>query len=417
MTDVTAAGEMPIEPVPPVPPGPEAIAALDAAPGRVAAPGVAAEIEPLHVVVPERHGDPASGDEVETEVVESFDPRISIPETLGPVRRAILEGLIDGEGPMSVSELHALMPVGTPRGTAEAAILREYRSGRILRTSPGHYALTPVKPPGAKPAAPPELDKSEDEWFAALDGWISDPASWNVEELGPRPNEPGRRIPADIVARGVDRSRKRQERRKDREVAQARQAAADRGLRDRLLAACNGNFQASPALDDMIVVREVLKTVPLDCLIMTIRQKVDKRCFPGNPPLATWCDPVFLRAVAESYCSGVVIPSLVDAWGAAGKTPAPTAQSSPAAAQMPDDIDELRGLHDDEHAPAGPHVMSPPGAAPPDMPLEPVEHAEPPAATQPAPEQENAPAVPPAQPDAIPDEEKVTIVISDSLIK
>src|SRR5258708_9186241 len=103
----------------------------------------------------------------------SFDPRTSIPESLGPVRRAILEGLIDTEGPMSVSQLHALMPVGTPRGTAEAGILREFRSGRIMRTSPGVYKLAPARPPEAKPTPPdPPAVRSggmtEQDWLPAL---------------------------------------------------------------------------------------------------------------------------------------------------------------------------------------------------------------------------------------------------------
>jgi hypothetical protein len=52
---------------------------------------------------------------------------------------------------------------------------------------------------------------------------------------------------------------------------------------------------------------------------------------------------------------------LVAAWAAAGKTPAPTVrESSPPAGEIPDDIDELRRLHDQENAPPGPHVMPQP---------------------------------------------------------
>src|SRR6266478_2830261 len=157
MSDAATA-ETPAEPVPPVPPAQEATAALDAAPGQAAAvDGMApateavAEVEAAPQLAEAPVGDAG---EVETEVVGAFDPRIEIPESLGPVRRAVLEGLLDGEGPMSVSELHALMPVGTPRGTTEAGILREYRSGRILRISPGHYALAPARPPEAKRPSP-----------------------------------------------------------------------------------------------------------------------------------------------------------------------------------------------------------------------------------------------------------------------
>jgi hypothetical protein len=318
MTDTTA-GEMPAEPAPPI----------------LSAPGVAAEIEPLHVVVPKQHGDPTSGDEgvaapvgdtgeVETEVVESFDPRVSIPETLGPVRRAVLEGLIDSEGALSVAELHALMPLGTPRGTTEAAILREYRSGRITRTSPGHYVLAPVQPSKpAKPVPPPAPSPEEEQvWGDALERWFADPETWDRDVLGPRPDEAGRQIPADIVAKGVDRDRKRRTRRQDREAAQARQAAADQELRTTLLRACNGNHSASLQVDDLSPIKAVLKTVPLDRVIMTIRQKVDRRCYPSNPPLASWRDPAFLRAVAEDFCRVFAVPGLVREWGAAGKAPA-----------------------------------------------------------------------------------------------
>src|SRR6266478_2300794 len=160
MTDI-AIGETPPELVPPVPP--EAPAELDAA-------------------TPEA-GAPAVGE------VESFDRRISIPESLGPVRRAILEGLIDTEGPMSVSQLHAVMPPGTPRSTAEASILREFRSGRIERVSAGHYVLAKPKPPEAKPSSPPPPPTPDEEatWFVALEAWLVDRASWDVEKLGPRP--------------------------------------------------------------------------------------------------------------------------------------------------------------------------------------------------------------------------------------
>src|SRR5712675_2429293 len=94
----------------------------------------------------------------------------------------------------------------------------------------------------ARPAAPPTPDE-EATWFDALSAWFADPETWDRDVLGPRPNEPGRRIPADIVARGVDRSRKRQERRRERDAGAAKQAAADAELRNTLLAAANGNFQ------------------------------------------------------------------------------------------------------------------------------------------------------------------------------
>src|SRR6266436_5906864 len=310
MTDI-AIGETPPELVPPVPP--EAPAELDAA-------------------TPEA-GAPAVGE------VESFDRRISIPESLGPVRRAILEGLIDTEGPMSVSQLHAVMPPGTPRSTAEASILREFRSGRIERVSAGHYVLAKPKPPEAKPSSPPPPPTPDEEatWFVALEAWLVDRASWDVEKLGPRPNEPDNRIPPDIRMRFADRLRKRQERRREAEVAAAKRAAADRELRDKLLAAANGNFQPGPTLDDVGPIREVLKVLPLDRVLMVIRQKIDRRSYPTHPPLVSWRGPAFLRALAEDFCRAFAVPGLVKEWSAAGTAPAKPAGASGAspAVQVP----------------------------------------------------------------------------------
>jgi hypothetical protein len=195
-------------------------------------------------------------------------------------------------------------------------------------------------------------------WGDALERWFADPETWDRDVLGPRPDEAGRQIPADIVAKGVDRDRKRRARRREAAAAQARKAEADQELRTTLLNACNGNYSASLQADTLAPVREVLKVLPLDQIVMVIKQKVDKRCFPGNPPLTTWRDPRFLRAVADNYCGGVVIPSMVAAWEAAGKAPATKAHgSSPPAGHTPDDIDELRRRHDDEHAPPGPHSL------------------------------------------------------------
>jgi len=210
-----------------------------------------------------------------------------------------------------------------------------------MRTSPGHYTIAPARPEPPKPAPSPDppavrSDGMTDQmWLDALEAWHIDPSTWNVVELGPLPDRPNHRIPPDIVMRMNDRLRKREERRRERDAAAARQAAADAELRKTLLAAANGNFQPGPGLDDMSPVRAILELVPIDYILYAIRQKVDKRCFPGNPPLASWRDPKFLRAVADNYCGGVVIPSMVAAWEAAGKAPATKAHGSspPAAAR------------------------------------------------------------------------------------
>jgi hypothetical protein len=84
----------------------------------------------------------------------------------------------------------------------------------------------------------------------------------------------------------------------------------------------------------------VLKVLPLHRVVMVVRQKVDRRCYPANPPLSSWRDQSFLRALAEEFCRAFAIPGLVREWGNAGKAPAPKTQSSPPAGEMPDDIDE-----------------------------------------------------------------------------
>jgi hypothetical protein len=89
-------------------------------------------------------------------VVESFDLRVFIPKSLGPLRRAILDHLIDSEDPQSVAQLIAALPAGTTRGTAETAIKREFDAGRIDRVAPGTYVLAKPKPP--EPPKPPPTE-------------------------------------------------------------------------------------------------------------------------------------------------------------------------------------------------------------------------------------------------------------------
>src|SRR5260370_27133696 len=197
------------KPVQPIPPAPEAVA--------VAGPAAPVE-QPAAPVTPEANGRAL--------------PEIEFP--VGSTRQAVLDHLIDSvdAGPQSVAQILAAMPAGTSRNTAESAIKGESDQGRIIRTSPGHYALAPARPVGQpKPAPPPEPDMPEDEWFAVFDAWVNDPESWDREKLGPRPNEAGHHVPMPIEARFADRVRKRQERRKEAEAAVAKRAAADSELR------------------------------------------------------------------------------------------------------------------------------------------------------------------------------------------
>jgi hypothetical protein len=278
------------KPVQPIPPAPEAVPEVEAAAPEAAVPAP-----------PEANGRAL--------------PEVEYP--VGSTRQAVLDHLIDSvdAGPQSVAQILAAMPAGTSRNTAESAIKREFDQGRIIRTSPGHYLLAPVKPPEAKPAPLPEPDKSEDEWFLALEAWINQPESWDRERLGPRPDEPGRRVPADIVARGVDRSRKRQERRKDAEAAAARREAEDFKLLDALLTACNGNYSRTAALADPRPIHVMLNSgVPIEEIIGTIKAKVDRRAFPKNQTIGSWSESWFLKAVAEQYARWVLAPRLVAKW-------------------------------------------------------------------------------------------------------
>jgi hypothetical protein len=38
-----------------------------------------------------------------------------------------------------------------------------------------------------------------------------------------------------------------------------------------------------------------------------------------QPTLTSWRDPRLLKAIAEYFCEAILIPSMVDAWAAAGK--------------------------------------------------------------------------------------------------
>jgi hypothetical protein len=366
MTDVSA-GETPAEPVPPnlaeisARLAPEATAALDAAPPE--APEAVASAEA-----------PAAAPTL---------PEIEYP--IGPMRQAVLDHLIDSvdAGPQSVAQFLAAMPAGTSRNTAESAIKREFDAGRIERVGPGLYVLAPPKPPEAKPAPLPEPVRgdgmTDQQWFDALELWIEDPDTWDRAEIGPRPNEPGRRVPADIVARGVDRSRKRQERRKDAEAASARQEAADRELRDKLKDATGGNFTPGPGIDDLGPIQAAMEFgVPLTDILFAIRYMHHPQSCPKNEVATTWRSAALLKRVAEDYVRFRIVPSLVAAWGAA------KAPGGKRTAQAAGDVSTMD--------------------TPETSPGKPVQLVEAAPATPPPPDLENAPAAPPANGSAMPDD-------------
>jgi hypothetical protein len=337
--------------------------------------------------------------------VPSADARaaLEIEHPIGPVRQGVLDHLIDSEGPQTVAQIIAGLGNYT-RGTIEAAILREYRSGRIERVAPGTYRLAPAKPPEQpkQPSSPPPPTPDEEAmWLAAFEAWVINPESWDCEVLGPRPDEPGRRIPADIVAKGVDRSRKRKERRKEAEIAAAKRAAADAELRDRLIGATGGNIIRGPGIEDVSPIQLAMQLVPLERILSAVRSKTDKKLFPGNEPATSWREERLLKEIAESYTRTEIVPNLVAAWSKAGQAPAPKTQSSPAAGDTPDDIDELRRRHDSPSAPPGPHSLP---YVPMPAPANATDTSEAPAAVSAPLEQKSAPASSPPQPGAMPDD-------------
>jgi hypothetical protein len=353
------AGEMPAEPVSPVP-APEATAELEDAPPQAAA---------LDGLAPAPDEPVAASSSAAAPAADRAMPEIDYP--VGPVRQAILDHFIDSEGDQSMAQIKAALPNVLP-GTVEACVRREWGAGRIERVAPGVYRLAPAKPPEPpKPAPSPEPvvrsdGHTDEEWLAWLGDWR---AGGKWEGPGNPPGHPGCVVPPGAVAKHNDAVRKRAERQREREAATARQAAADRELRDKLIAATGGNIIRTSALDDLAPIKLAMQVVPLDRILSAIRSKTDKKLFPGNEPVTSWRAERLLREIADSYCRTDIVPRLVDAWSKAGKAPTPGAQSSPPTGEMPDDhID--RSCHDQENAPSGPHVMPQPpmdedaGAAP-----------------------------------------------------
>jgi hypothetical protein len=123
----------------------------------------------------------------------------------------------------------------------------------------------------------------------------------------------------DVVGRFKDRQAR------EREKA-AKQAAADAELRDKLIGACYGNCSPGPGLDDVSPIKAALELVPLEHILMAIRYKTDRKLYPKNEPATSWREPRLLKAIAETYCRSLLIPGMVQTWGAGGKAPGKPAQ-------------------------------------------------------------------------------------------
>src|SRR5258707_6027243 len=202
----TSATEAPAEPVPPAPP--EAVAA------------------------------PAPEAEPETDDTRS-------------ARERVIDHLTDSEGPQSVEQI--LAGTGLNRNACEQAIFRAKKAEQIIWVAPGVYALAPPKPlPSSRNG------HSNEEWVARIEAWQVNPASWNIEEDGPPPNDPNHRIPLDVVGRVNDRRARWAKETEKRDAAAAKQAAADAALRDKLIAAAGGNVIRGPGIDDVSPIRAAL---------------------------------------------------------------------------------------------------------------------------------------------------------------
>jgi hypothetical protein len=189
--------------------------------------------------------------------------------------------------------------------------------------------MAPPKPPEApKPAPPPEPEPvrsdghTNEEWFAALEAYLLDPESWDIEKWGPPLDQSNHRIPWDIAMRFSERLRKREERRRDREAAAARQAAADAELRDKLIAAAGGNVVRGPGIEDLAPIRAAMEFVPLDRILTSIRDGLRRLMCPASEPATSWREPRLLKRIAQDYCQFVLVPAMVDDWDkASAKAP------------------------------------------------------------------------------------------------
>jgi hypothetical protein len=324
MTD-TVAAEALADQMPPVPPALDVAAEVEAGPGT----GATTTTDDF---------DNLGNSEVEAaEAPGAPAPERALPEiehAIGPLRRAILDHLLDTAqaGPQSVAEVLQAMPIGTSRNTLESALRRSHEAGHVERVAPGRYALSKPQPVGPPKPAPPPTPEEEALVFDALERWAVDPASWNVAALGPAPDDENTQISLDIRRRFFDRVRKREQRRRDAEAAGAKQAEADRQLRDRLIAVTYGNYLPGPGLDDVAPIKRALELVPLDRILSAIRCKTDKKLYPKNEPAASWRESRLLKEIAESYCRSVLVPSMVAGWSAAGRAPQKPVDASEARA-------------------------------------------------------------------------------------
>jgi hypothetical protein len=267
----------------------------------------------------------------------------------GSAAQQVLDAFLDSDSDqLSMNDIKAALS-HLAGNTVEQAVRRLHAQGRLLRVAPGVYRLGDVpSAQAARPAEPvrqpqPESAPTDEEWLAALEAHLINPASWDVAKLGPPPVSPDHRIPADIFARFADRVRKRQARRRDAEVAAARQAEADRALRDSLLATCRHGSRQNYAPDlvsaDLAPIRALLTLgVPFDCIRLAVQWRTETEV------LASWRDERLLRKAWEFFGRLEIIPQLMKAGGSAPQKPVDASEASPAG-QVPTDAENAPAAH------------------------------------------------------------------------
>lgn len=91
--------------------------------------------------------------------------------------------------------------------------------------------------------------------------------------------------------------REREVRRKDAEAAAAKQAAADRELRDKLVAETHGNFLDGSGLNDLAPIGSAMEIVPLE--------RLGASSTLGRPKLPIWGEKApRLRDHVEQFTHG-----------------------------------------------------------------------------------------------------------------
>jgi hypothetical protein len=237
-------------------------------------------------------------------------------------RQAILDALLDTveAGPQTRQQLLDAMPEVDPNAI-DQALHRLVEAGDALRVDRGLYKLAPPKPKAPPP--PPVLasdGRPYEDWLRDLWSWYANPASWDVEKLGPPPQDPKHKIPGTVMLMFSKRVNERvaaAEKAAAEKAEQAAQAAeeaattpplavspADVDLFRKLLEACNGRVATNQPPGNGIKNLDVIKSMlangaDLDQDILPVlRRHADEL---ARRPLESWAAPWFVAEVAQSH--------------------------------------------------------------------------------------------------------------------